>query len=151
VPSHSRMRAFDRDLIRGGHYGQRPCEPHLKHMAAPTNAAHVKKVLVNSEPSTHGTNAKASDVRFVAALKVLAYAALTFAESTPLTPLRSTTWCPSWPKRNATDQMSLLAHRVNSGLAARQSLDSWRGICSKSRLSMMRIMARRMNAATVVA
>src|SRR5882757_7356361 len=52
------MRAFDRDLIRGGHYGQRPCEPHLKaeHMAAPTNAANVKKVLVNSEPSTHGTN-----------------------------------------------------------------------------------------------
>ena len=49
------MRAFDRDLIRGGHYGQRPCEPHLKaeHMAAPTNAANVKKVLVNSEPSTH--------------------------------------------------------------------------------------------------
>ena len=45
------------DLIRGGHYGQRPCEPHLKaeHMAAPTNAANVKKVLVNSEPSTHGT------------------------------------------------------------------------------------------------
>src|SRR6476646_11695172 len=58
VPSHSRMRAFDRDLIRGGHYGQRPCEPHLKaeHMAAPTNAANVKKVLVNSEPSTHGTS-----------------------------------------------------------------------------------------------
>ena len=58
MPSHSRMRAFDRDLIRGGHYGQRPCEPHLKaeHMAAPTNAANVKKVLVNSEPSTHGTN-----------------------------------------------------------------------------------------------
>src|SRR5262249_1964127 len=22
------MRAFDRDLIRGGHYGQRSCEPH---------------------------------------------------------------------------------------------------------------------------
>jgi hypothetical protein len=35
------MRAFDRDLIRGGHYGQRSCEPHLQaeHMAAPTNAA----------------------------------------------------------------------------------------------------------------
>jgi hypothetical protein len=49
------MRGFDRDLIRGGHYGQRPCEPHLKaeHMAAPTNAANVKKVLANSEPSTH--------------------------------------------------------------------------------------------------
>ena len=50
------MRAFDRDLIRGGHYGQRSCEPHAKaeHMAAPTNAAFVKKVLANSEPSTHG-------------------------------------------------------------------------------------------------
>jgi hypothetical protein len=52
-----RMRANDRDLIRGGHYGQRSCEPHLKaeHMAAPTNADYVKKVLANSEPSTHGT------------------------------------------------------------------------------------------------
>jgi hypothetical protein len=46
------MRAFDRDLIRGGHYGQRSGEPHSKaeHMAAPTNAAFVKKVLANSEP-----------------------------------------------------------------------------------------------------
>ena len=46
MPSHCyRMRVFDRDLIRGGHYGQRSCEPHLKaeHMAAPTNAAYVKK------------------------------------------------------------------------------------------------------------
>src|SRR6476469_6570907 len=35
----SRMRAFDRDLIRGGHYGQRSCEPHkqAEHMAAPTS------------------------------------------------------------------------------------------------------------------
>jgi hypothetical protein len=50
------MRAFDRDLIRGGHYGQRSCEPHPKaeHMAAPTNAANVKKALANPEPSTHG-------------------------------------------------------------------------------------------------
>jgi hypothetical protein len=50
------MRLVDRDLIRGGHYGQRSCEPHSKaeHMAAPTNAAFVKKVLANSEPSTHG-------------------------------------------------------------------------------------------------
>jgi hypothetical protein len=42
VPPHCyRMRANDRDLIRGGHYGQRSCEPHRKaeHMAAPTNAA----------------------------------------------------------------------------------------------------------------
>jgi hypothetical protein len=57
VPSHRRMRVFDRDLIRGGHYGQRSCEPHLQaeHMAAPTNPAYVKKVLANPEPSTHGT------------------------------------------------------------------------------------------------
>ena len=58
MPSHCyRIRVFDRDLIRGGHYGQRSCEPHLKaeHMAAPTNAANVKKALANSEPSTHGT------------------------------------------------------------------------------------------------
>jgi len=50
------MRPIDRDLIRGGHYGQRSCEPHAKaeHMAAPTNAAFVKKTLANSEPSTHG-------------------------------------------------------------------------------------------------
>src|SRR6476620_11257983 len=52
------MRAIDRDLIRGGHYGHRPRVPHSKaeHMAAPTNAANVKKVLANSEPSTHGTS-----------------------------------------------------------------------------------------------
>ena len=51
------MRAFDRDLIRGGHYGQRPRVPRLKaeHMAAPTYAANVKKALANPEPSTHGT------------------------------------------------------------------------------------------------
>jgi len=50
------MRPFDRDLIRGGHYGQRSRAPRLKaeHMAAPTNAAFVKKALANSEPSTHG-------------------------------------------------------------------------------------------------
>jgi hypothetical protein len=66
VPSHCyRMRVFDRDLIRGGHYGQRSCEPHLKaeHMAAPTNAANVKKALANSEPSTHGTSRTSRDVR----------------------------------------------------------------------------------------
>ena len=51
------MRAFDRDLIRGGHYGQRSCEPRkqAEHMAAPTNSANVKISLANSEPSTHGT------------------------------------------------------------------------------------------------
>ena len=52
------MREFDRDLIRGGHYGQRSYEPRQKagHMAAPTNAANVKKVLANPEPSTHDPN-----------------------------------------------------------------------------------------------
>jgi hypothetical protein len=51
------MRVIDRDLIRGGHYGQRSLEPRkqAEHMAAPTNAADVKKALANSEPSTHGT------------------------------------------------------------------------------------------------
>jgi hypothetical protein len=50
------MRGIDRDLIRGGHYGQRLGVPRSKaeHMAAPTNAAGVKKVLANPEPSTHG-------------------------------------------------------------------------------------------------
>jgi hypothetical protein len=40
VPSHYQMRAFDRDLIRAGHYGQRSCEPHLQaeRMAALTQA-----------------------------------------------------------------------------------------------------------------
>jgi hypothetical protein len=57
VPAHRQMRASDRDLIRGGHYGQRPRVPHeqAEHMAAPTKAANVKKVLANLEPSTHGT------------------------------------------------------------------------------------------------
>ena len=41
MPAHCRMRDFDRDLIRGGHYGQRSREPHqqAEHMAAPTSAA----------------------------------------------------------------------------------------------------------------
>jgi hypothetical protein len=41
---------------RRGHYGQRPGVPRSKaeHMAAPTNAAGVKKTLANPEPSTHG-------------------------------------------------------------------------------------------------
>ena len=63
MPAHCRMRAYDRDLIRGGHYGQRPRVPHkqAEHMAAPTNAANVKKVLANSEPSTHGTKRTSAD------------------------------------------------------------------------------------------
>ena len=38
-------------------------------MAAPTNAALVKKALANSEPSTHGPNAKYGHVRCVVAIK----------------------------------------------------------------------------------
>jgi hypothetical protein len=44
-------------------------EPHLKaeHMAAPTNAAYVKKALANSEPSTHGTKQTSSRCRLMSA------------------------------------------------------------------------------------
>ena len=64
------MRVYDRDLIRGGHYGQRPRVPHLKaeHMAAPTNAAYVKKVLANSEPSTQGGIATVGEERLASNL-----------------------------------------------------------------------------------
>jgi len=70
VPSHSWMRANDRDLIRGGHYGQRSREPHLKaeHMAAPTNTAYVKKALANSEPSTHGMKRTLRPSRLMSAI-----------------------------------------------------------------------------------
>jgi hypothetical protein len=46
------MRAFVWDLIRGGHYGERPRVPRKKaeHTGAPTNAAaYVKKALANPE------------------------------------------------------------------------------------------------------
>jgi len=68
------MRAFDRDLIRGGHYGQRSCEPHqqAEHMAAPTKPALVKKVLANSEPSTHGPELTSPDVRFESDMRSIA-------------------------------------------------------------------------------
>ena len=64
------MRAFDRDLIRGGHYG-RSCEPRkqAEHMAAPTNAAGVKKVLANPEPSTHGTKCACRLAAFMAGVE----------------------------------------------------------------------------------
>jgi hypothetical protein len=50
------MRAFDRDLVRGAHYGQRSCEPRkqAEHMAAATKCCKVKILLANPEPSTHG-------------------------------------------------------------------------------------------------
>ena len=64
-PEHCRMRPFDRDLIRGRHYGQRSRVPRSKaeHMAAPTNAAFVKKVLANLEPSTHGPKRRCQHIR----------------------------------------------------------------------------------------
>jgi len=56
MPVHCRMRALVRDPIRGGHYGQRSCEPHLQaeHMAAPTSGATWRILLANPELSTHG-------------------------------------------------------------------------------------------------
>ena len=70
MPAHCRMRGFDRDLIRGGHYGQRSCEPRKKaeHMAAPTKPAIVKKALANAEPSTHGTKLAIWNVRVSVAI-----------------------------------------------------------------------------------
>jgi hypothetical protein len=39
-----------------------------EHMAAPTNAANVKKALANSEPSTHGTTRTFRNVRYLVAV-----------------------------------------------------------------------------------
>jgi hypothetical protein len=39
-------------------------------MAAPTNAANVKKVLANSEPSTHGTKQTSVRVASMSAVEV---------------------------------------------------------------------------------
>src|SRR3984893_1275131 len=55
--SASRMRAFDWDLIRGGHYGQPSCEPRFigaEHMAAPTIPATYRFSLpTRSRPPAH--------------------------------------------------------------------------------------------------
>src|SRR5262245_4610957 len=50
------MRGFDRDLIRGGHYGQRPLCAALtgRTHGCTDQPANMKKTLANSEPSTHG-------------------------------------------------------------------------------------------------
>jgi hypothetical protein len=61
------MRGFDRDLIRGEHYGQRSCEPHKTH-GCTDQPAGVKKVLANPEPSTHGTNRKCQSALTMSAL-----------------------------------------------------------------------------------
>ena len=51
-----RARAFDRDPIRGEHYGQRPCSaPHSKagHMAAPTSSVQKVKNLLPTRSRPH--------------------------------------------------------------------------------------------------
>src|SRR5215470_19544843 len=50
------MRAFDRDLIRGGHYGQRSCDPRKtgRTHGCSDQCCKVKILLANPEPSTHG-------------------------------------------------------------------------------------------------
>src|SRR6476619_3877008 len=63
------MRAFGRDLIRGGHYGQRSCEPRQKaeHMAAPTNPAKREESSCQSgangmDPALAAVESRASTV-----------------------------------------------------------------------------------------
>jgi len=41
-------------------------------MAAPTNAANVKKILANPEPSTHGTFRTQRDVRLESGMRTKA-------------------------------------------------------------------------------
>src|SRR4051794_23233957 len=85
------MRPFDRDLIRGRHYGQRSCEPHsqAEHMAAPTNAAFVKKALANSEPSTHGPFETCGDVRCAVAIEGKADSSCSYLVLSFLDPFRT--------------------------------------------------------------
>lgn len=52
-----RARAFDRDLIRGEHYGQRPSSRRSKRPGTwQLRPATSQKTLANPEPSTHGPN-----------------------------------------------------------------------------------------------
>jgi hypothetical protein len=68
------MRAVDRDLIRGGHYGQRSSVYRANRpntwLLRPT--PQVKILLANLEPSTHGPTRKSRDVRFRAAIRGIA-------------------------------------------------------------------------------
>src|SRR5262245_6252409 len=63
------MRGFDRDLIRGGHYGQRPLCAALtgRTHGCTDQPANVKKTLANSEPSTHGTKQTCRPARSMSA------------------------------------------------------------------------------------
>jgi len=50
------MRTFDRDLIRGGHYGQQSGVPHKQALThgCSDQACNVQILLASPEPSTHG-------------------------------------------------------------------------------------------------
>jgi len=63
-PLHRRIRAVDRDMVGGGRYGQRSCEPHPKGRThgSTGQARDVKLLLGNPEPSTHGTKLPNQDV-----------------------------------------------------------------------------------------
>jgi hypothetical protein len=55
VPLHGRVRGIDRDLIRGGHYGQRSYEPHTKaeHMALMSQGCAVAKKSLPTRSRPH--------------------------------------------------------------------------------------------------
>ena len=127
MPSHCyRMRAFDRDLIRGGHYGQRSCEPHLKaeHMAAPTNA--VKREESSCQLGAVHTWHKADigdgrfDVRFsnrpsgVKHFQAIHHCSVDVAHGLALLFGIGTKALPSWDPRTRWNNLSV-------GLAVRQA------------------------------
>src|SRR6266576_1503335 len=121
------MRGFDRDLIRGGHYGQRSCEPQQKaeHMAAPTKPAGVTILLANSEPSTHGTNRKCQNASTMSASLIGHSGSSAFRLSTTTVSMSLTGSCfssesapgalPSWDSRTRRNNLS-------GGLAVRRTV-----------------------------
>src|SRR6478672_1782969 len=108
------MRAFGRDLIRGGHYGQRSCEPRqqAEHMAAPTNAAKREKSSCQLGAVHTWHNAKCRDV---AAFGAKAEVRQTSVERTPHEPrlpagLERRPW-RSLPDRNMPRRLPPLSGR----------------------------------------
>ena len=83
------MRAFDWDLIRGGHYGQRPCSAAQKGRThgCTDQAANVKKALANGEPSTHGTKRTYKNRRSMSAIGVTADTEIGQSDPGPILPL----------------------------------------------------------------
>jgi hypothetical protein len=101
------MRAFDRDPIREGHYGQRPCKPHSKagHMAASTNAA-AATILDNPEPFSN---------RCPGCKRNLSWSTCFFCSTAPQAFFR--------PDRNA--QMPARADVVKAGRACAATVKAW--------------------------